>query len=221
MADDAAARLFQAFVNHDPAAAITVIERARSSGTPQDQLFDRLFAPAMSMLGGAWAKGAIDEYRFTRAAVVAEQVTSFVSPPRTAPDTGLTVVIGTMQGDEHTILKNIVGSALKEAGHRVLDLGSEVRPIEFLERVEETGGRTVIVFAEMLAAATAVVRVREMFASSGRDDVVMFVAGAPFVADEKLARAVGANGVVRGAESALKLLAKAAQRSPEPEAKAQ
>ena len=213
MADDAVARLFQAFVNHDPAAAITVIERARSAGTAQDQLFDRLFAPAMSMLGGAWANGIIDEYRFTQAAVVAEQVTSFVTPPRTAPDTGLTVVIGTMQGDEHTVLKNIVGSALKEAGHRVLDLGSEVRPSEFLERIEETGGRMVIVFAELLSAAHAVVRVREMFESAGRDDVIVFVAGAPFVADTTLAKSVGANGVVRGAESALKLLAKAAKRA--------
>ncbi len=213
MADDAVARLFQAFVNHDPAAAITVIERAKSAGTPQDQLFDRLFAPAMSMLGGAWANGMIDEYRFTQAAVVAEQVTTFVTPPRTAPDTGLTVVIGTMQGDEHTVLKNIVGSALKEAGHRVLDLGSEVRPSEFLERVEETGGRTLIVFAELLAAAHSVLRVREMFESAGRDDVLIFVAGAPFVADAKLAKSVGANGVVRGAESGLKLLAKASKRA--------
>ncbi len=132
---------------------------------------------------------------------------------QTAPDTGLTVVIGTMQGDRHTVLKNIVGSALKEAGHRVLDLGSEVRPSEFLERIEETGGRTVVVFAEVLSAANAVIRVREMFASAGRDDVIIFVAGAPFVADTGLAKAVGSNGVVRGAESALKLLAKAAKRT--------
>ena len=37
-------------------------------------------------------------------------------------------------------------------------------------------------------------------------------AGGPFVADPKLARSVGANGIVRGAESALKLVAKAAAR---------
>ena len=86
-------------------------------------------------------------------------------------------------------------------------------PAEFLERIEETGGRMVIVFAEMLSAAHSVVRVREMFESAGRDDVIVFVAGAPFVADAKLAKSVGANGVVRGAESALKLLAKAAKRS--------
>ena len=81
MADDSSARLYQAFVSHDPAGAINVIERAKRSGVAQAQLFDQLFAPAMSLLGGAWANGAIDEYTFTQASVVAEQITSFVTPP--------------------------------------------------------------------------------------------------------------------------------------------
>ena len=52
MADDAAARLYQAFVSQDPAAAIAVIEQVKASGVPQTKLFDQLFAPAMSLLGG-------------------------------------------------------------------------------------------------------------------------------------------------------------------------
>ena len=73
MAEDAAARLFQAFVNQDPAAAISVIEKVRKAGIAQESMFDSLFAPAMSLLGGAWASGEIDEVTFTQAAVVAEQ----------------------------------------------------------------------------------------------------------------------------------------------------
>ena len=209
MADDAA-RLYSAFVSQDPAAAITVVEKAKSAGVAQAQLFDQLFAPAMSMLGGAWASGAIDEYTFTQAAVVAEQITSFVTPPATAQDSGLTVILGVMHRDEHSIVKDIVASALKEAGHRVLDLGVDVRPTEFMERADETGSRFIIVFAEMLSVATSVARVREMFVANGREDVVIFVGGSPFQADPKLAKEVGANGIVRGAESALKLVAKVA-----------
>jgi trimethylamine corrinoid protein len=202
--------LYQAFVNQDPAAAITVVERAKSAGIAQAQLFDQLFAPAMSMLGGAWSSGAIDEYTFTQAAVVAEQVTSFVTPPATAQDSGITVILGVMHRDEHSIVKDIVASALKEAGHRVLDLGVDVRPTEFLERAEETGGRIVMVFAEVLSVATSVARVREMFEANGRDDIVIFVGGAPFQASAALAKEVGANGIVKSAESALKLVAKIA-----------
>lgn len=212
MADDAAARLYQAFVSQDPAGAISVIEKVKASGVAQAQLFDQLFAPAMSLLGGAWANGSIDEYTFTQASVVAEQITSFVIPPAAAGDTGITVLLGTMHRDLHTIDKDITAAALKEAGHRVIDLGADVRPAEFLERSEETGARIVIVFAQTIGTANDISRVREMFTAGGRDDVVIFVSGSPFSADVKLAKAVGANGVVRGAESALKLVAKVAPK---------
>jgi 5-methyltetrahydrofolate--homocysteine methyltransferase len=212
MPDDAAARLYQAFVSQDPAGAIGVVERSKRAGVAQAQLFDQLFAPAMSLLGGAWASGAIDEYTFTQAAVIAEQITSFVIPPAASGDTGVTVLLGTMHHDVHTIEKDITAAALKEAGHRMIDLGSDVRPAEFLERAEETGAKIVIVYAQLIATARSVVRVHEMFAAADRNDVVILVAGGPFAADTSLARSVGANGIVRGAESALKLVAKAADR---------
>ena len=212
MPDDAPARLFQAFVSQDPAAAIGVIERAKRAGVAQVQLFDQLFAPSMSLLGGAWASGVIDEYTFTQAAVIAEQITSFVIPPTTSGDNGVTVLVGTMHHDLHTIDKDITAAALKEAGNRVIDLGADVRPAEFLERAEESGARILIVFAQLIGVAHSVSRVREMFSAGGRSDITLLVAGGPFIADPKLARSVGANGIVRGAESALKLVAKAAAR---------
>lgn len=211
MADDAAARLYQAFVSQDPAAAISVIEKAKKGGLEQAQLFDSLFAPAMSLLGGAWASGAIDEIAFTQASVVAEQITSFVTPPAAAQDTGITIIIGAMHRDYHSVDKNIIGAALKEAGHRVIDLGVDVRPAEFLERVEESGSRIVVVCANMMSTAQSVTRVREMLSAAGHDEVVLLVSGDPFIADAGLARRVGVNGVVRGAESALKLVERIAR----------
>ncbi len=211
MADDAASRLYQAFVSQDPAAAISVIEEVRAGGVDQGVLFDSLFAPAMAMLGGAWAGGVIDEYAFTQAAVVAEQVTSFVTPPATATDTGITILIGAMHRDHHAIDKNIVAAALKEAGHRIIDLGVDVRPADFLDRAEETGARIAIVSAQMMSTARAVGRVREMFAASGRDDLILLVSGGPFAADPALAREIGANGVIKGAESAIRLVDRVAR----------
>ncbi len=208
MADDAAARLYQAFVSEDPASAISVIEGAKSAGTNQAQLFDSLFAPAMSLLGGAWASGAIDEYTFTQAAVVAEQIGSFVTPPAAAQDTGVTVLIGSMHRDYHSVDKNIIGAALKEAGYRVVDLGVDVRPADFLDRLEETGARLLVVCASMVGTAKNVARVREMLVTEERDNVLLLVSGGPFVADLELAKKVGANGVVRGAESALRIIDK-------------
>ncbi len=208
MSSEEATRLYQSFVGQDPASAIQVVERVRSSGVPQAQLFDTLYVPALSLLGGAWASGEIDEITFTQASVVAEQIGSFVMPPVARADTGVTLVLGTMHRDRHSVMKDIVASALKEAGYRVNDLGVDVRPADFLERLEETGSRVVLVFAETMATARAVTRVREMFATSGKEDAVILVAGGPFSADVALARAVGANGVITSAESALKVLAR-------------
>ncbi|KAF0208219.1 MAG: Dimethylamine corrinoid protein [Actinobacteria bacterium] len=208
MSSEEAARLYSAFVGQDPASAIQVIERVRSSGVAQDQLFDTLYVPALSLLAGAWASGEIDEITFTQASVVAEQIGSFVMPPVARADTGVTLVLGTMHRDRHSVMKDIVASALKESGYRVNDLGVDVRPADFLERLEETGSRIVLVFAETMATARAVTRVREMFASAGRDDAVILVAGGPFTADTALARSVGVNGVITGAESALRVLAR-------------
>jgi 5-methyltetrahydrofolate--homocysteine methyltransferase len=211
VAAEDAAHLYQAFVDQDPASAIQVVERARASGIDQDALFDALYVPAMAMLGGAWASGAIDEIAFTQAAVVAEQVGSFVMPAAAKRDTGVSVIVGTMHRDLHAIGRTIVAATLKEAGYRVNDLGVNVRAAEFLERVEETGARIVIVFAEMIQTARAVSGVRELFLASGLADVIILVSGGPFAADEDLAREVGANGVILGAESALKLVSRAAR----------
>lgn len=211
MSEDAPTRLYKALVDQDPAAAIGVIESVKSEGFAQAQLFDALFVPAMSMLGGAWASGAVDEYAFTQAAVVAEQIQSFVQPPPQAVDSGITVLVGCMQGDVHAIGKNVIGAALKDAGHRVVDLGVDVRPAEFLERLEETGSRLFVLCAETTAAARSVSRVRDMMNQAGHLDVVILVSGGPFVAEPSLARQSGANGVVGGAESAIKLVSRVAR----------
>jgi len=219
MADDAPLKLYHAFVDQDPAAAISVIEAARASGVTQAHLFDTLFVPSMGLLGGAWANGDIDEIAFTQAAVVAEQVTSFVTPPSASADTGVVVLIGCMHKDHHAVGKNVAAAALKEAGHRVLDLGVDVRPAEFLEKVEETGARIVVVCAELLSTARDTGRVRDMFASAGHTDIVILVSGGPFDADPELAKSAGANGIVHGAESALRLAARVADdRTGRPEA---
>lgn len=206
MSNSEAERLFKAFIGNDPATAIRVVEQVRSSGVPQAELFDTLYVPAVAMLGEAWARREIDELAFTQAAVVAEQVSSFVMPPLVRPDTGVGVVLGVMHRDRHSVMKNIVAGALKESGYRVFDLGVDVRASDFLERVEETGARVVIAFAEMLATARAVEGVRDLLVAEGRADVVLLVCGGPFAADPALARSVGAQGVISTAQGALDVL---------------
>ncbi len=205
---EAVESLYRSFVDQDPAGAITVIESARAGGLDREQLFAEVFVPATAMLGLAWAESRIDEMTFTQAAVVAEQVLSFVTPQAAAADTGITVVVACIEGELHAVTRNVVVAALQEAGHRVIDLGVDVGPGTMLEKLEETSASILIVVAEQMGTAQAVRRVVDLLDGVGRRDVVVLVGGGPFAADSRLARSVGANGVVRGAESALTVVAR-------------
>ncbi len=210
MSDEAPVRLYKAFVSQNPGAAIKVVEKVRASGVTQSALFDTVFAPALALLGAAWASGDLDEVTFTQASVVAEQIGSFVTPASASADTGVTVLIGCTRKDHHAVMKNVIAAALKEAGNRVVDMGVDCRPAEFLEKVEETGGRIVIVCAEIMQTARQVGAVREMLNGGGHDDVFMLVAGGPFDAEPDIAKKAGANGVIHGAEGAIKLVGRIA-----------
>ena len=202
---DAVTSLYSALAAGDVASAISVVEQARGVAVQRD-LFDSLFAPAMAMLGGAWARGELDEYAFAEAAVAADQVVSFVTKPPALQDSGVTVVIGTVRDDGHTVAKNIVASALKMAGHRVVDLGDDVAGAEFVQRAEDSGARIIIVCAEQLASAHSVAGITQALASAGRDDVVLLACGGPFAADTTLARSLGVRGVIGTAEGAIELI---------------
>ncbi len=121
-----------------------------------------------------------DEITFTQASVVAEQIGSFVMPPVARPDTGVTLVIGSIHRDRHSVMKDIVASALKEAGYRVNDLGVDVRAADFLERLEETGSRVVLRVRRDDGDASEVTRFRVLFATSGKEDAVILVAAGRF-----------------------------------------
>lgn len=203
---DAVGRLYRAIAERDPAAAISVIEAAKAAGMAHADLFDSLYLPAMALLGAEWAAGRMDEVAFTEAAVVAEQVTSFVTPPATAPDRGVTVVVGCLEGDRHDLRLNVFSAALKSAGYRVLDLGVDTSPAEFLAGVDETGARIVIGFAEMVATAAGARRVRDLLDADGRSDVMLLLVGGPFEADPDVARVLGGNGVANSAQAILRLV---------------
>jgi methanogenic corrinoid protein MtbC1 len=207
---DVVERLYRSFADRDPAAAIAAIEEAKGSGTAHGELFDAVFVPALAMLGAKWAAGELDEFAFTEASVVAEQVTSFVIPPATSPDRGVTVVVGCLQGDSHDLRKNVFSAALKTAGYRLLDLGTDVSPSEFLAGIDETGARIVVAFAEMVGTAGGVRRVRDILEAAGRTDVALLAVGGPFEADPEAARLLGANGVANSAQSVLRIVERVA-----------
>ncbi|MDL2260722.1 B12-binding domain-containing protein [Methanimicrococcus sp. OttesenSCG-928-J09] len=94
------------------------------------------------------------------------------------------VVIGTIEGDIHSIGKDIVVSMLGIAGFDVIDLGRDVPIKTFVEAVKEH--KPVIVGSSALMTTTMVnqIQIEEQLKEAGvRDSVKTMVGGAPCTQD--------------------------------------
>ena len=117
-----------------------------------------------------------------------------------APEAGR-VVLGTVQGDLHDIGKNLVGILLRGAGFQVIDLGTDVPAVRFVDAAVEAGARVVGLSALLtttmprMAEVVALVRERGL---AGRLKVI--VGGAPVT--QAFADEIGADGWGFDAESA-------------------
>ncbi len=106
------------------------------------------------------------------------------------------VVIGVVEGDAHDMGKNIVAGVLEAAGYRVHDLGKNVPKDKFLEALDETGA-TLLALSTMMSTPIDNMRDVIRWVRKLHPEVKILVGGAPF--DERLARAIGADGYAEGA----------------------
>lgn len=90
------------------------------------------------------------------------------------------VVIGTAQGDIHDIGKNIVATMLRCSGYEVHDLGVDVPPAAFVEKVKETGAGLVALSGLLTFAFDSMKETVEAFSDAGlRDSVKIMIGGGP------------------------------------------
>ena len=91
-----------------------------------------------------------------------------------------TVVIGTVSGDLHDIGKNLVTMALEGAGLRVVDLGTDVSPAQFVEAIREhrpeVVGMSALLTTTMLSMRTTL---EEIDRAGLRGLVKVMIGGAP------------------------------------------
>ncbi len=103
------------------------------------------------------------------------------------------VVIGTAKGDIHEIGKNLVGMMLTANGFEVHDLGVDVAPERFIEKVREVDANVIGISALLTTTMVGQRAVIAALAEAGlRDRVKVIVGGAPVTrawADE-----IGADG---------------------------
>ncbi|WP_135612608.1 methyltransferase cognate corrinoid protein [Methanococcoides sp. AM1] len=95
-----------------------------------------------------------------------------------------TVVIGTIEGDIHSIGKDIVATMLKIAGFKVVDLGRDVAIGAYVDAVKEHNPLVVGSSALMTTTMVLQMQIEEQLKEAGvRDTVMTMVGGAPVTQD--------------------------------------
>ena len=114
------------------------------------------------------------------------------------------MILGTVEGDVHTIGKNILKSLLEVNGFKVIDLGEDVPASVFIEKVREMHPDILGLSALMTTTITEQRQVIQALKDAGlRDSVKVMVGGAAVT--EKWSGDIGADGYAENASDAVRI----------------
>jgi methylmalonyl-CoA mutase cobalamin-binding domain/chain len=101
-------------------------------------------------------------------------------PDKTDDENQIDIVMGTIEGDIHDLGKNIVIYLLKSVGINVLDLGVDVNPEDFVEKISETKAKLLGISVLITYSIGSIKKVIELLEESNlRDDVTVIIGGYP------------------------------------------
>jgi len=116
-----------------------------------------------------------------------------------------TVVVGTARGDMHQIGKDLVALFLGIAGYDVVDMGTDVDPLAFIHRAEETKAQVIGISSLMTTTMPGATEVINILKDKGlRDSVRVIVGGAP--TSQEWADKIGADGWAEDSTSAVDIV---------------
>jgi methanogenic corrinoid protein MtbC1 len=115
-----------------------------------------------------------------------------------------TVVFGTVKGDIHNIGKDIVVNMLKAANFEVVDLGVDVPPEAFVDKLRETNAKVLGMSGLLTLAFDSMKETIDSIKAAGlRDKVKIMVGGGPV--DANVCRIVGADNWSTDAQKAVRI----------------
>jgi 5-methyltetrahydrofolate--homocysteine methyltransferase len=115
-----------------------------------------------------------------------------------------TVLVGTVKGDLHDIGKNLVAMLLSSAGFEVKDLGINVEPATFVDKVKETGADFLGMSALLTTTMPMMQATLDALEAAGlRQQVTVLIGGAPVT--QAFADQIGADGYASDAGAAIKV----------------
>ncbi len=172
---------------------------------PESILYDALI-PSLEEVGARFERGDYFVPEMLIAARAMQGALDILRP--LLAETGVvqvgTFLMGTVKGDVHDIGKNLVNIMLEGAGFTVIDLGVNVAPERFIEKILEVNP-DIVGFSAFLTTTMPMFKanINAIDKAGLRDKVIVMVGGAPVT--QEYATAVGADGYAADASTAVRL----------------
>jgi 5-methyltetrahydrofolate--homocysteine methyltransferase len=198
--------LLAAVESGDTQESVRVAEKAVKSGTDPIDYFQNCLAPVMNELGDRFARMEIflPELMIASEAAdaIREELIKFVDVKSDANNG--TIVVGTIAGDNHDIGKKMVATLLSVNGYQIIDLGTDVDPMNFINTAKKENADMIAVSSLLSTSMPFMAEMIEYLVAMGlRDQVKVIVGGGPV--NQEWALEVGADGYGHDAKEAVEL----------------
>jgi 5-methyltetrahydrofolate--homocysteine methyltransferase len=196
--------LLDAVIKGDINTATEETRNAVDAGRNAQDILDQGLIAAMNVVGDKFSKGAIFVPQMLRSAKTMQECVEVLKPhfQEDAITTKGNIVLGTVKGDLHDIGKNLVGMMLEGAGFNIIDLGVDVPPEAFVDKIKEANADVLGMSALLSTTMPSMSLTIKALADSGlRDAVKVIIGGAPVT--RKYAEDIGADSYAPDAGSAV------------------
>ena len=197
------AAIYQAVLDGDADTAADEVQAALDAGIAPEEILHNGCIAAMSEVGRLYEIGDKFVPEMLVSARAMKAAMNLLRPHLAEDDVKATgkVVIGTVAGDLHDIGKNLVGMMMEGGGFEVVDLGSDVRPEQFVDAVREHEPDLVAMSALLTTTMPSMNATVEALSEAGlRDRVKVMIGGAPVT--EAFAEKIKVDGYAADASSA-------------------
>jgi 5-methyltetrahydrofolate--homocysteine methyltransferase len=194
--------LADAVIRGDQSTAVEITKAALEEGMAAKSVLDDGLIAGMDVIGARFKKNEVYIPEVLIAARAMKMAMEHLEPElvKAGVEPVGKFLIGTVQGDLHDIGKNLVAMMLKGAGFEVIDLGVDVDPEKFVERVKAANVNVVGMSALLTTTMPGMEKTLKAIRDAGIPAKVI-IGGAPVTQD--YADRIGADGYAADAASAV------------------
>jgi len=196
----------EALIACDEDKVLALVKDGLNRGLPAKDILDRGLIAGMDVVGDRMEKEEMFIPEVLMAAKVMSAAVEILKPLLTEGEAGARgrVVIGTVKGDLHDIGKNLVAMMLESAGLEVYNVGVDISPDKFVEKIKSSNA-SILALSALLTTTMPMMRetVAAVAKAGLRNRVKILVGGAPVT--QAFAEEIGADGYAPDAGSATKL----------------